>query len=198
MNSLKRLLPIADILSVIRSALAILLVWYAYSNSWNPHWSVVFIGWVVAWLTDSLDGPLAQRFGSLRDRWPNLDNDGIADTLLALAGTMVVTGYAYGHWSDLAAIGILYIYLMSWLAAVIMVALVLSAPNSEFTSVFIAGNMLLGHAVIQIGFTSLWMAYMVAGIGGVIATLAALLIVAMAQRRKIALWRAGKLQANMV
>jgi phosphatidylserine synthase len=106
---------LADTLSFLRILLAPVVLLFAVTGEWKTAWAALVVGWA----TDLLDGPAGRRYGSLRDRHPGLDMDGIADSALAFASAAVPVIYSARHrgWFDLITIGLITLYVITVLSA---------------------------------------------------------------------------------
>ena len=186
-SSRKSGIPLADWLSIDRVLLTGLLLVVSYNQVWTT--AVVVFG--LAWFTDLLDGWVARRYGSLRDDHPNLDMDGICDSILAFGSSLVVVVYAWFHYNP----AIHWLLIGLWVLTLVSGATMAAAMNRPLTARLqwlIAINMIVFHGIVQILGTAAWFAYMAFGTSGVVATLVVALPVAWLQRRKMRLWLAGK------
>jgi len=153
----------------------------------------------LAWLTDLLDGRLAKKWGGLRDRHPKLDIDGIADSVLALGSTGMVVVYMARHyglhsWQFVVAGTLALACAISALVMVTFLAKVGENPVTSRHRLIVGSNMIVGHGLLQIGATLVWLAYASEGLGQAIAAVIVLACIAIAQNEKIALWYHGRLQ----
>ena len=180
-------IPLADWLSVDRVLLTGLLLIVSYNQVWTT--AVAVFG--LAWFTDLLDGWVARRYGSLRDDHPNLDMDGICDSLLAFGSSLVVVIYAWLNYSPVAYGSLTGLWILTLVSGVTMASM-MKRPLTVRLRWLIAVNMIVMHGAIQIFGTGAWFAYMAFGWPGVVATLVVALPVAWLQRRKMQLWLAGK------
>lgn len=183
-----------DGLSLLRALLTIPVVAYVVDENWTA--AALILG--LAWATDLIDGIAAKKWGGLRDRFPNFDADGIADTVLAIGSTGVVAyymghHYGFGSWEFLA-VGITAAACV--LAGGIMVVFLMifgETPVTAWHRVIVGGYMIFGHSVLQIGAPLVWLAYMADGADNATATMIVLLCVAALQYQKVLLWRSGRL-----
>lgn len=175
----------ADGLSFIRALLGIWLFVAIYQQQWD----LAFALWGVGWATDLLDGLMARRFGSLRQRYPGWDSDGLADTVLAFAGTFGFVVYAFradAPWKIWA------VAVAAFLVIAGVAMLPLMGGGSQLARQVVCWNMLLCHAGLQIGGISLWLAYMAGGWPSVGLTSLILLVALFIQRHKMGLWWKGR------
>jgi|GEM_PF-3194264 len=173
-----------DALSLLR-ALAVLPVIVC---SITGHWTAAFVALGIGWATDLVDGAIAKKWGGLRDSHPDFDVDGICDTVLAFGSTFVPVVYAYIHYDMTAVIGLTVLYALTMLVGGRM-ASVMNEPGHRW---LIAGNMIVLHAIVQIGGGLVWFAYMSAGALAAWLTIALLTMIAFFQKRKIGLWWQGR------
>jgi phosphatidylserine synthase len=190
-----RLKYFGDVLSLLR-ALAVLLVAYFL---WHEAWTGASVTVTLAWLTDPVDGWAAKKWGGLRDRYPNFDVDGIADTVLAVGSTVMIEVYMMRHFGvtswQAVTVGVLVLAcILGGLVMVLFLAKAGETPVTKLHRVIVGGNMVIGHSLLQIGATLVWLAYMSKGWDQAVAMTITLLCVAGLQREKIALWCSGQLR----
>jgi phosphatidylglycerophosphate synthase len=176
-----------DVLSLLRALLVVPVI--AFSAAGN--WTAAVLVLALAWATDLVDGPAAKKWGGLRDRHPDFDADGIADTVLAFGSTLVPLVYAYANYDMTVVIGLTALYALAAVVGTRM-ALVMNKPGHRW---LIAFNMIVLHSAVQIGGGLVWFAYMANRnpvdawlVGGIFA------IIAILQSKKIALWWNGRFQ----
>ncbi len=181
---------LADSLSLFRIFFTIPVVIYGWNESWKP--ALLFLA--LAWLTDVLDGLSARSFGSLRDHLPNLDSDGIADSILAFGSALVPVIYFIRHdgWLGPVTISLLALYALTLVFGVLM-ATAMGNLDSTRTKKLIRLNMPLFHGLVQVVGVSAWFAYMAYNLRGLSITLIIALVAIAVQRQKISLWFAGRL-----
>ncbi len=180
-------IPLADQFSLLRVAFMLLVI----ISSLFERWEFALVYLVAGWVTDILDGYLAQEFGSWRDKYPSLDMDGLADTALAFGSSLVVVIYGWHYYSLGIAWSLTGLFALTVISGVGMV-LVMNQTVTTWTRRLIAVNMIVMHGGIQIFGTAAWFAYMTFGTPGVLITLAVAVPVVLLQRPKMQLWMAGK------
>lgn len=181
---------VADGLSIIRVLSVVpILIFAAYGQ-----WTAAFVALVVGWGTDPLDGIAARRWGSLKSRHPNLDMDGITDIVIAFSASFVPVAYFALHDGlSVRSVTLGALYLLTVVSGTAM-TMVMNKPMSVATRRLISFNMLFMHGLVQIVAVFMWFAYMAEGLafsmitGGLICFFAA-----MFQRKKLRLWRQGRL-----
>ncbi len=171
---------IADLLSLFRILTVLPILIFASQNNWIAAFAWLIIGWA----TDLLDGLSARRFGSESDR-RGIDADGIADSMLAFASSLVPGVYALGHGYQAIGYGLMILWVLSIVSGVMMVF-------GKGGGRMIAFNMIFFHAILQIGATIAWFAYMAYGMVGITAITVALSFVLFTQLHKIRAWIAGR------
>lgn len=190
-----RLRYLGDVLSLLR-ALAVLLVAYYL---WHEAWTAASFTAAFAWLTDPFDGWAAKKWGGLRDRYPNFDTDGIADTILAVGSTVMIEVYMMRHfgvtsWQAVTVGALVLACILGGLVMVLFLAKAGETPVTRLHRIIVGSNMIVGHALLQIGATLVWLAYMSKGWDQAVAVAIILACVAVLQHEKIALWYSGRLR----
>ena len=90
---------VADLLTIIRTLLAILLLWLGLKQG-SAGLSAAVLVLILAWTSDILDGPLARRSQAPRQTWV-CDHDLQADVILS-TGLLAYMAFA-GYWNLLVA-----------------------------------------------------------------------------------------------
>lgn len=184
MNPLKKYL--ADLLSLLRALALVPVIVFSIMGNWHIAFLVLLIGWA----TDLVDGIFAKRYGSFSAE-RDIDADGIADSVLAFGSSAVPVIYAYHTHHVL--IGVLLTAL--YLATVVFGTMMARNMNKALTTRLrwlIAGNMIVLHAIVQIGATLIWFDYMASGAEMALRFAGLLAIVAALQFRKMRLWWVGR------
>ena len=78
---------VGDALSILRALAVIPFNFTLVAEAWTS--AFLILGF--AWATDLLDGVAVRKWGGLSDRYPNLDLDGISDTVLPRCSLMSLT-----------------------------------------------------------------------------------------------------------
>ena len=100
---------IADFLTLSRSILSFLFVWFGKDNDPQTLPYVIFL-LLICWISDSLDGPLARRS---RIQYQNIigENDIFADLMVATGTTIYLMMTSYLNWYIGASFIIIFFYL---------------------------------------------------------------------------------------
>lgn len=180
---------VADLLSFLRFLAIIPLIAAALVDNWAAAFWVL----AIAWMTDLFDGRVAGTFGSLRERHPNLDADGIADSVLAFGSSAIAAIYIVTHSGWLISTMVIVLYVLTAVSGLWMV-MIMNKPASSVNRRIIAFNMIVMHGIVQIAATLAWFTYMAFGANQMLGIVVGLLIVLpFTQRRKISLWLNGQL-----
>jgi phosphatidylglycerophosphate synthase len=183
-------LYLADLLSLLRIILTSVVVFLGLTDRWEAAFSCL----VIAWITDLLDGMAARKFGSLSHDH-ELDADGAADSVLAyLSAAMPVVYYGmHTGWHSWLFIVLACLYASTLISTVWMLCIMNIEHKTPLQVHVLAFQMIVVHAVLQIGATIVWFAYKAHGIGFAGFVGAALVIVLISQKRKLLLWWNGRL-----
>lgn len=179
----------ADVLSLLRVILTVPVVVYGLMGDWK----VAFIVLILAWATDPLDGLLAHRYGSLQDKYPDFDSDGIADTVLAFGSSAVPVVYAWRSLSTWTALILTGIYTLTVVSGVLMTT-AMNKESSVFVRMVIRINMILFHGLIQIVAVIAWFGFMAFGWEAVADVLVGAAVLGRLELTKIKLWFKGVLK----
>jgi hypothetical protein len=190
-----RLKYLGDALSLLRALAVLPFVYFAWTEAWTAASLTLALGWA----TDLVDGYAAKKWGGLCDRYPNFDSDGIADTFLAIGSTVMVEIYMLRHfgldsWQSVTVGSLVLACILGGLVMVLFLAKAGETPVTTAHRVIVGTNMIVGHALLQIGATMVWLAYLSEGTDQAVAMTITLLCVAGLQREKIALWYGGRLR----
>ncbi|HEU4715605.1 MAG TPA: CDP-alcohol phosphatidyltransferase family protein, partial [Candidatus Saccharimonadales bacterium] len=82
-------LYVGDALSILRALAVVPFALALMAEAWTPAFLILGL----AWATDLVDGVAVRKWGGLSDRYPNLDLDGINDTILQIGSTGAITYY---------------------------------------------------------------------------------------------------------
>lgn len=176
---------LADALSFLRAAAVVPVIVFSIMDNWH----LAFLILITAWATDLVDGIAAKKYGSFSADH-KIDADGIADSVLAFGSTVVPVVYAYEHNLFFGAL-----LTVLYAATAYFGTRMALGMNKEITPQrrwLVAGNMIVLHAIVQIGATLVWFDYMASGTEAALRFIGLLLIVAALQRRKIRLWWMGR------
>lgn len=180
---------LSDLLSLLRFlGIAPVIIF-----SLEGRWTAATLMLLLAWATDLLDGAAAHRFGSLRDRWPDLDSDGIADSVLAFGSSAIPVIYYYAHGEYFIAIVLTVVYIVTVAYGIAMVRVMNDEPTPT-TRMIVRVNMIVMHSFVQIAGTLCWFAYMAVGEVGACLVFIGMLVVALLQSSKLELWMKGVLR----
>jgi phosphatidylglycerophosphate synthase len=165
--------------------------------TWHHVWWAALAFLIVGWVSDLYDGPLARRYGSLRDQRPAFDADGIGDTLLAFSSTGSIVVY-YWRQSEAIASWLLIGLLITVVSAIIMVVEMGRKHPSRGRRAVVAVNMIIMHGAVQIVATIWWYVWMATGDVTIAVCVAAYVVVVTTAINwaKVQLWRSGKLQES--
>lgn len=178
--------PLADLLSFLRMLAALFIVACAQQGYWDVAFGILVFGWS----TDAVDGIVARRFGSLRDRYPNLDIDRLADLVLGFTASLVATVYIAQHSHGFVTIILPSLYYVSIIIQFVAATARRLWPFTNPTRRLVAVNMLVFHGLLQIGATCVWFASMV-GRPWMYATAAVLYLVALVHHETLTAWWDG-------
>jgi phosphatidylglycerophosphate synthase len=192
------MLYVADALSLLRIILTPFVVFFGLTGRWEA----AFVCLITAWFTDLCDGKMARNFGSLRDKYPSFDADGIADSVLAFVSSAVPVIYYGTHvgWCSGPTVALIILYILTIVSGVWMITVIgaklKTLPKkwvARINTRIVAVNMIVMHGIVQIGATIGWFAYMAGGDKIAVYAGSVLLLAAYGQDHKIRLWRAGRL-----
>jgi len=195
MNNIKATLErnAADLLSLLRALCGCAAV---VAGIFYQNYPAAFILAVLGWSTDPFDGLAARKWGSLRDRYPDFDADGLADTVIAFGVTLLPISYAVQHHaSSDVIISLISLYILTAVSGGAMVMIMMMKhPLTQNEKNVISFNMVVMHGGVQIGLATIWLAYVAYGIPIAVVTFLVLIAVAVSQKRKIQLWIDGRLK----
>lgn len=188
MNALKKYL--ADLLSLLRALALVPVIVFSIAGNWP----IAFLFLLMGWATDLVDGIVSkhyeEEFGSF-SRERGIDADGIADSVLAFGSSAVPVIYAY-H-THHVFVGILLSVLYA--ATVYFGTRMALSMNKQLTPKrrwLVAGNMIMLHAVAQIGATLVWFCLMATNPELAVCFIGVMALVAALQYHKIRLWWIGR------
>lgn len=187
---------VGDALSILRALAVIPFNFTLVAEAWTS--AFLILGF--AWATDLLDGVAVRKWGGLSDRYPNLDLDGISDTVLQIGSTAGIAYYTgsqcgFESWQFLA-VGITATACAMW-GGIMMLLITLKGetPVTRAHRLVVGSYMIVGRGVLQIGVPLVWLAYTTEGLDQVIAMVIVLLCIAGLQYQKVLLWWNGRLRA---